>query len=105
MRLRFLLWIVPIFLVACSAEKKAQKAFKLGKYQNTIDIYKKIQAKNPNAGKPNYFLAESYRLSNRVKESEAYYAKAGGKGIDKDTVQYYYAEALKANGKYAEAKG
>ncbi len=104
MRLRFLLWIVPVFLVACSAEKKAQKAFVFGKYQNSIDLFKKIQAKNPNNGKANYFIAESYRLSNRVKESEAYYAKAGGKGIDKDTVQYYYAEALKANGKYADAK-
>jgi len=104
MRLRFLLWTIPIFLVACSPEKKAQKAFKYGKYQNSIDLYKKIGSRTSANSRANYFIAESYRLSNRVKESEPYYAKAGGKGIDKDTVQYYYAEALKANGKYAEAR-
>ena len=52
----------------------------------------------------NYFIAESYRLSNRIKEAEPYYAKAGGRGIDKDSIQFYYAQSLKANGKYAEAK-
>ena len=38
------------------------------------------------------------------KESEVYYAKAGGHGINKDSIQFYYAESLKANGKYEEAK-
>jgi hypothetical protein len=91
-------------LAACSAEKKANKAFRLGKYQSTIDIYKKMLADNPNNAKANYFIAESYRLSNRFKEAEAYYAKAGGRGIDKDSVQFYYAQALKTNGKYADAR-
>jgi sugar/nucleoside kinase (ribokinase family) len=90
--------------MSCSIEKKANKAFVLGKYQNSIDLYKKVVAKNQNNGKANYFIAESYRLSNRPKEAEAYYGKAGGKGIDPDTVQFYYAQSLKANGKYAEAR-
>src|SRR5690606_36280096 len=47
---------------------------------------------------------ESYRLSNRPKEAEAYYEKAGGKGIDADSVQFYYAQSLKANSKYADAR-
>ncbi|MBL0741855.1 OmpA family protein [Chryseolinea lacunae] len=105
MRLRFLLWTVAVLLLtACSIEKKAKKAFLYEKFQTSIDLYKKILAKNPNNGKANYFVAESFRQSNRIKDAEAYYAKAGGKGIDKDSVQFYYAEALKANGKYAEAK-
>lgn len=104
MRLRFLLFTFAVLLAACSVEKKAKKAFLYGKFQNSIDLYKKILAKNPNNGKANYFVAESFRQSNRIKDAEAYYAKAGGKGIDKDSVQFYYAEALKANGKYAEAK-
>jgi len=104
MRFRILLLVFPILLAACSLEKKAKKSFQLGKYQNTIDLYKKQLSKNPNNNKANYFVAESYRLSNRPKEAEAYYAKAGGKGIDKDSVKFYYAQALKANGKYAEAK-
>lgn len=96
--------VVSSLLIGCSTEKKAIKAFQLGKYQNTIDLYKKVAGKNQNSGKGNYFIAESYRLSNRPKEAEAYYAKAAGKGFDKDSIQFFYAQSLKANGKYAEAK-
>ena len=96
--------IAALFLMSCGIEKKANKAFFLGKYQNSIDLYKKVVAKNPNNGKANFFIAESYRLSNRPKEAEAYYAKAGGKGIDGDSVKFFYAQSLKANGKYAEAR-
>lgn len=104
MRLSVLVLIASVFLVSCGIEKKANKAFILGKYQNSIDLYKKVVAKNSNNAKANYFIAESFRLSNRPKEAEAYYAKAGGKGIDNDSVQFYYAQSLKANGKYAEAR-
>jgi outer membrane protein OmpA-like peptidoglycan-associated protein len=90
--------------VSCGIEKKANKAFVLGKYQNSIDLYKKVAGKNQSSGKANYFIAESYRLSNRPKEAEAFYAKAGGKDIDSDSVQFYYAQSLKANSKYAEAR-
>jgi peptidoglycan-associated lipoprotein len=55
-------------------------------------------------GKANYFIAESYRLTNRIKDAEAYYAQAGGAGIDKDSVTFYYAQALKANGKWDESR-
>jgi peptidoglycan-associated lipoprotein len=104
MRLTTFALILTILLAGCSVEKKAQKAFLLGKYQTSIDLYKKGLASNPNNGKANYFIGESYRLSNRGKEAEAFYAKAGGKGIDKDSVQFYYAQSLKANSKYSEAK-
>jgi outer membrane protein OmpA-like peptidoglycan-associated protein len=90
--------------MSCSIEKKANKAFILGKYQNSIDLYKKVVARNANNGKANYFIAESYRRSNRAKEAEAFYAKAGGKGIDNDSVQFYYAQSLKSNSKYGEAR-
>src|SRR5690349_7671834 len=88
--------------VSCSTEKKATKAFRNGEYQKAIGLYKKAKSKEP--GKVNYFVAESYRLSNRLKEAEKYYEKAGGRGIDKDSVQFYYAESLKANAKYEEAR-
>ncbi|HEY0651552.1 MAG TPA: OmpA family protein [Chryseosolibacter sp.] len=103
--MRYCYFIVIIaFLAACSAEKKANKGFRLGKYQNTIDFYKKQLAKNPNDGRANYFIAESYRLSNRIKESEPYYAKAGGPGVDKDSVQFFLAQAQESNRKYDEAR-
>ncbi len=105
MRLRILTLVIPVLLVGCSAEKKASKAFNLGKYQSSIALYKKMIQSNPNNGRANYFVAESYRLSNRINEAEPYYAKASaGRGIDKDSIQFYYAQSLKANGKYSEAK-
>ena len=102
----FSLLTVVILLASCSAEKKAIKAFNTGKYQSSIAQFKKLSSSsNPNtSARANYFIAESYRLSNRTKESEVYYAKAGGHGINKDSIQFYYAESLKANGKYEEAK-
>jgi peptidoglycan-associated lipoprotein len=103
--MRSILFFLPILLLSsCSLEKKATKAFAVGKYQNAIELNKKILEKNPNNGKANYFIGESYRLSNRLKEAEAYYAKAGGRGIDKDTIQFYHAQAFKAEGKYSEAR-
>lgn len=100
----FYFFLIIVFLASCSAEKKANKGFRLGKYQNTIDYYKKQLAKNPNDGRANYFIAESYRLSNRIKESEQYYAKAGGRGIDKDTITFFLAQAQETNRKYDEAR-
>lgn len=100
--MRYLFFILVLLLaVSCSIEKKALKAFNRGEYQNAIGLYQKTLSKNP--GKANYFIAESYRLSNRIKEAEPFYANAKGIGIDKDTVQFYYAQSLKANGKYSEA--
>lgn len=101
-QVRFVIvFALSVLTIACSTEKKATKAFQRGEYQNTINLYKKSNSRE--VGKKNYFLAESYRLSNRLKEAEPYYEKAGGRGIDKDSVQFYYAQALKANSKYEEA--
>lgn len=104
MRLIATLALIVLLLSSCSVEKKAQKAYLQGKYQTSIDLYKKTLESNPNNGKANYFVAESYRLSNRIKEAEPFYAKAGGRGIDRDSIRFFYSQALKANGKYGEAK-
>ncbi|MDL5048595.1 OmpA family protein [Oscillatoria amoena NRMC-F 0135] len=101
MRLVILL-IIAAGVGACSPEKKATKAFRRGEYQNTINVFKSARPKEQ--ARANYFIAESYRLSNRLKEAEPYYAKAGGRGIDKDSIQFYYAQSLKANSKYDEAR-
>ena len=102
MRLIIFLLIFAGLFVGCSPEKKATKAFRRGEYQNTINLLKAAKLKDQS--RANYFIAESYRLSNRLKESELYYAKAGGRGIDKDSIQFYYAQSLKANSKYDEAR-
>jgi peptidoglycan-associated lipoprotein len=97
--------LISILLFSCGAEKKATKAFRLGKYQTAIELYKKQLSANPSSqGRANYFIAESYRLSNRLKEAEPFYEKAGGRGISKDSIKLYYAQSLKANGKYEQAR-
>jgi len=103
--MRYLILLVfSLIVAACSVEKKASKAFELGKYQTSIDLYQKVIANNPKNGKANYYIAESYRLSNRLKDAEPYYEKAGGSGLNKDTIKFYYAQSLKANGKYDAAR-
>ena len=77
--------------LSCSPEKKTQKAFKYAKYEKVISYYKSVLAKQPNNPKANYFIAESYRLSNRIKDAEPFYAKAKGRGTKKDSVELYYA--------------
>jgi peptidoglycan-associated lipoprotein len=95
-------FVAGLLIIGCSVEKKALKSFNRGEYQNTISLLKGSKAGN--SGRANFLIAESYRLSNRIKEAEKYYEKAGGKGFDKDSIQFYHSQALKANGKYEEAK-
>ena len=67
---------LPVFILACSVEKKAQKSFKAGEYQEVIDTYRNVLAKNSNNPDANYYTAESYRRSNRPKEAVEFYEKA-----------------------------
>ena len=93
-----------VLLASCSPEKKAMKSFRYGKYESVISYYKGVLRKQPNNGPANYYIAESYRLSNRIKEAEPFYAKAGGKNIREDSVKFFYAKSLQANAKYEEAE-
>lgn len=105
MRTRFAIpFILCTTLVACGPEKKAAKNFRMGKYEKVINYYTDVLEKQPNNGKANYMVAESFRLSNRIKQSEVFYAKAGGAGVNEDSVRLHYSKALQANGKYDEAK-
>lgn len=105
MRIFSILSLIGVLLLAgCGAERKASRAFRLGKYQSAIDLYKKQLNDPKTAGRANYFIAESYRLSNRIKEAEQFYEKAGGRGINRDSVKFFYAQSLKANGKYDAAR-
>jgi len=105
MRVRVVVFLSMIILViSCSPEKKAMKSFRYGKYESVISYYKGVLRKEPGNGSANYYIAESYRLSNRIKEAEPFYAKAGGRGVNSDSVKFYYAKSLQANSKYDEAR-
>lgn len=99
-----LILVVGGLLSSCSTEKKASKAFRMGKYQTVINMYQEELKKDPNNGKANYYIAESYRQSNRIQEAEPFYKKARGRGIDADTVMFWHYQSLKANGKNQEAE-
>jgi outer membrane protein OmpA-like peptidoglycan-associated protein len=93
-----------VIVSSCSPEKKVQKSFKFAKYENVISYYKNVLKKQPNNPKASYYVAESYRLSNRIKEAEPFYAKIKGRGARKDSVGLFYAKSLQANGKYDQAR-
>lgn len=95
---------ILIIVAACSPEKKAMKSFRYGKYESVISYYKGVLRKQPGNGNANYYVAESYRLSNRIREAEPFYAKAGGRGVNADSVKLFYAKSLQANSKYDEAR-
>jgi peptidoglycan-associated lipoprotein len=96
---------IVALLASCSAEKKMTKAFNQAKYEKVIDYYSKVLEKNPNDGVANYFMAESFRRSNRIGKAEEFYAKAKAPKTDQqDSVKLYYGKALQANAKYNEAR-
>ena len=102
-RSTYCLGVTILFLVsACSPEKKALKNFKYGNFEAVIQYYQNVLKSQPNNGKANFYIAESYRQSNRIKESERFYAKANGPGVSKDSVLFFLAKSQEANGKYAE---
>ncbi|MDH5598538.1 MAG: hypothetical protein OEY34_05410, partial [Cyclobacteriaceae bacterium] len=98
-------WLFIVLIVSsCSVEKSAQRAFRLGEYQIVIQKYEGILKKNPRDPQANYYIAESYRLSNRPGLAEPYYKKAIDGGIKNDSIGLNYAYSLKSGGKYKEAK-
>ena len=95
---------LTVIVAACSVSKKANKEFSLGRFQNTIDMYSKILEKTPDDAEANFFVAESYRQSNRMFEAAPYYEKAIVNGMENDSIQLFYAFALKSRGQYAQAR-
>ena len=99
----YFLLAAGLILQSCGIDKKASKSFELGKYQTSIDLYQQILKKNPNDGMANYYVAESYRLSNRMDDALPYYEKAIAGGVANDSIGMNYAFALKANQQYDQA--
>lgn len=91
-------------LLSCSIEKKASKRFDRGQFQPTIELYQQVLEKEPNNAEANFYIAESYRQSNRLQEAEPYYEKALSNGLRNDSIRLFYAFTLKSNGKYDQAK-
>lgn len=84
--------------------KKAKQNFERGEYEWTIREVKPLAQRYYKAKETNYFVAESYRLSNRIQYATPYYLIAKEKGYDDKNINLHLAYAAKANGKYADAR-
>lgn len=83
---------------------KVKKSFENGEYVTAIKELKEDLKDDPDSPVINYYIAESYRRSNRIYEAEEYYAKAIEGGHVDDEMELHYAQSLKVNGKYEDAK-
>lgn len=99
MKQKIVVIIAFFFLSACgSVYKTMEKAdfdLIISKYGDNLDR---------NDPEINYQVAEAYRLSNRIQEAESYYQHAVEEGVIEQDAFYYYAQSLKANQKYTEAR-
>ncbi|MBB6613106.1 OmpA family protein [Pontibacter sp. Tf4] len=106
----------PIYLVAAvllsfgtaahaqSDLKKANRLFSESSYALALDHYKAAIAKREPDAQTTQRIADAYRLTRQTGQAEAWYAKAVQLPGSDPMNLYYYAEALRSNGKFAEAK-
>ncbi|MCQ2351152.1 MAG: OmpA family protein [Paludibacteraceae bacterium] len=103
--------LLACVLASCSLNSRIQKAdkkFALGEYYRASEMYKAIYPNVPAKNKKlkssvAYKLGNSYRLIENNVKAETAYKNAVKLGSKDSLVYYYYAEALRSNGKYKEA--
>jgi peptidoglycan-associated lipoprotein len=98
---------LSLAMAACgpfrSAVQKGDKDFAQGEYQLAIEHYQAALKKGRTGPAVNFKLAEAYRRSNRLNQTEQYYKAAIDGGQRTEETMFRYGMALKAAGKYNEA--
>lgn len=105
----FLLFMALCFSAQLFAQddnrlKKADDLFNQFAYPEAAEAYKKILAKDDNIPQAKIKIAEAYRFMNMPVEAEYWYEQVVDLPESEPIHKYYYAMALKANGKFEEAK-
>jgi len=109
--------VVGITLYIAGCTPKATRSFNKGKeryesaeYQPGIENFQqslaqldKSKGKGPSRAEVNYYIAESYRRSNRMQEAEPYYKAAIDGNTTEDDAYFWYAFSLKSVGNYEGA--
>lgn len=102
--------IAGLFSINVSAQtdhlEVANLAFKAQEYYKAIPLLKKAYSKEKdpsNKAEIIYKTAECYRFVNDSKQAETWYRKALKLKYPDNKIQLYYADALKANGKFEDA--
>ena len=107
--IRFLAFFFVLTAVfSCNPErqisKKGLKYFDRGEYEWVIQTLKPQVDKNIPGDKSAYWVAESYRLSNRISLALPYYQKAITQATDDPLIQYHIALSAKSIGDYTLCK-
>ncbi len=110
--------VIAAFVFACSClttdicaqSKKSAKAYETydaGEYYRAIDEFKEAYQKTTDKKEKlniAFFIAECFRKTDNPAQSEMWYRKVLEKNYENPLAILYYADALKMNQKYEEAK-
>ena len=99
-----LLLLAGVSFAQKGAIKKGNKKTKRGEFNEAIAYYEKASKDPGLKGESNYYIAEAYRLSNRIDQALPYYAQAIRNKVDVPDAYLNYAYALKTQGAYSEAQ-
>lgn len=99
----YLVLTVLLISSCTSLYQKGQNQFQEGDYQLAIGSFSKILEEDPENKDANFYVAESYRLTNRIEQSKPYYEKVA---MEEETFDTYFrlGQSLKSQGQYEEAK-
>lgn len=97
----FTILAIVIISFGCSTTGKIEKQFNKGHYDLVIN---KLKDKGEHTADENFFIAEAYRKSNRLKQAVPYFKKAVDGHAHHEIAYLHYAQALEANEQYKEAE-
>ncbi|NJK87011.1 MAG: hypothetical protein HC906_14575 [Bacteroidales bacterium] len=104
----FLCFVISGVVTAQSKKSfKAYETYATGEYYKAIDEFKDAYQKTTDKNEKleiAFHIAESYRKTNNSVQSELWYRKVLDKNYENPLAILYYADALKMNQKYEEAK-
>ncbi|MBN2348980.1 MAG: OmpA family protein [Bacteroidales bacterium] len=114
MKRRNLVLIILLNLVLLNANYaqnkrtlRAYETFNAGEYFKAIDLFKDAYQKVTDKKEKldiAFYIAECYRKTNKSREAALWYGKVIAKNYEKPIIYLYYADALKMNEEYEEAK-
>lgn len=88
---------------AMQAYKKGVRHYDAGEYNLALPQFDKAAKGQIDPARLNYYIAESYRLSNRFAEAVPFYQKAIDANTTEPDARFNYGYALKSQGNYAGA--
>lgn len=111
--MHFKLSLVYIFtfalvLLGCNSAlqtfKSGQKYFNQGEYDIAIQKLLPLSKQNQNSKEVDFYIAEAYRLSNRIAQATPFYEKTLAAGNSNADLLMHLAQSKQANGNYSEAQ-